>query len=77
MMEKILVVDDEREIADRIELYLTNESYAVIKCYNATDALRFVNQQEMDAARYEWLRSVPAHPGAAYLSHFDADGKRC
>lgn len=50
MKEKILVVDDEREIADLVELYLTNEGYDVIKCYNATDALQFVNQQEMDAA---------------------------
>ena len=49
MKEKILVVDDEREIADLVELYLTNEGYDVIKCYNATDALQFVNQQEMDA----------------------------
>lgn len=44
------MVDDEREIADLVELYLTNEGYDVIKCYNATDALQFVNQQEMDAA---------------------------
>ena len=53
MKEKILVVDDEREIADLVELYLTNEGYDVIKCYNATDALQFVNQQEMDAAILE------------------------
>lgn len=50
MQEKILVVDDEREIADLIELYLTNEGYVVKKCYCATDALQFVNNQEMDAA---------------------------
>lgn len=50
MKENILVVDDEREIADLIKLYLTNEGYAVMKCYNAADALAFVHQQEMDAA---------------------------
>lgn len=50
MKENILVVDDEREIADLIELYLINEGYAVMKCYNAADALAFVHQQEMDAA---------------------------
>ena len=50
MKEKILIVDDEQEIADLIELYLANENYVVIKCYNATDALQFVNQQEIDAA---------------------------
>lgn len=29
-MEKILVVDDEREIADLIEVYLQNENYVQI-----------------------------------------------
>ena len=31
MPEKILVVDDEIEIADLVELYLKNENYAVHK----------------------------------------------
>ncbi len=29
MKEKILIIDDEREIADLIELYLQNENYEV------------------------------------------------
>lgn len=29
MSEKILVVDDEREIADLLEVYLKNENYTV------------------------------------------------
>ena len=32
MGSKILVVDDEREIADVIELYLKNENFEVEKC---------------------------------------------
>ena len=32
-MENILVVDDEKEIADLIELYLMNENYRVYKFY--------------------------------------------
>lgn len=39
MNEKILVVDDEKEIADLVEVYLKNEGYAVCKFYNGTDAL--------------------------------------
>lgn len=39
MGEKILIVDDEVEIADLIEVYLTNENYEVFKFYNAADAL--------------------------------------
>ena len=40
-MEKtnILVVDDEREIADFIEVYLQNEDYRVFKFYNGQEAL--------------------------------------
>jgi len=33
MTDKILVVDDEREIADLIEVYLRNEDYRTVKCY--------------------------------------------
>ena len=35
MPDNILVVDDEREIADLVELYLQNENYAVFKFYSA------------------------------------------
>lgn len=39
MPEKILVVDDEKEIADLVELYLKNENYEVCKFYTAQEAL--------------------------------------
>ena len=32
MNEKILVVDDEKEIADLLEVYLKNDNYIVHKC---------------------------------------------
>ena len=38
----VLVVDDEKEIADFIELYLKNENYNVHKFYNGKDALACV-----------------------------------
>ncbi len=41
-MEHILVVDDEKEIADLVEVCLRNENYEVYKFYNATDALACV-----------------------------------
>lgn len=49
-MEKILVVDDERDIADLIEVYLKNENYTVFKSYTAEDALRCIEMQELDLA---------------------------
>ena len=33
MAEKVLVVDDERDIADLLEVYLQNENYDVYKYY--------------------------------------------
>ena len=39
----ILVVDDEKEIADVVELYLQNDQYKVFKFYNGQDALDCIN----------------------------------
>lgn len=39
MSYKVLVVDDESEIADLIEMYLQNENYTVYKSYTAQSAL--------------------------------------
>ena len=39
MSNRILVVDDEREIADLVALYLENEGYQVFKFYTAVEAL--------------------------------------
>lgn len=50
MSEKILVVDDEKEIADLIEVYLKNDGYTVYKYYNGIDALKCINEQELDLA---------------------------
>lgn len=50
MNEKILIVDDEREIADLVELYLQNEDYQVFKFYNATDALGCIQDTVLDLA---------------------------
>lgn len=50
MGAKILVVDDEKEIADLIELYLQNDGYTVYKCYNGTDALECIRTTELDLA---------------------------
>ena len=46
----VLVVDDEKEIADFIELYLKNENYQVCKFYNGAGALECVKQEQIDLA---------------------------
>ncbi len=50
MSEKILVVDDEKEIADLVELYLKNENYEVCKFYTAQEALACIASTELDLA---------------------------
>ncbi|HCT91342.1 MAG TPA: VanR-ABDEGLN family DNA-binding response regulator [Lachnospiraceae bacterium] len=50
MSDKILVVDDEREIADLVALYLENEGFAVVTCYNGTDALAYLEKEPPDLA---------------------------
>jgi two-component system, OmpR family, response regulator VanR len=47
---KIVVVDDEKEIADLITLYLTNEAYEVHTFYNGTDALAYMEAETPDLA---------------------------
>ena len=50
MDEKVLVVDDEKEIADLVEVYLQNEGYHVYKFYNAKDALDCVKSTSFQLA---------------------------
>ena len=50
MNEKILVVDDEKELADLVEVYLKNDGYTVYKFYNGTDALKCVESTHLDLA---------------------------
>lgn len=46
-MYRILVCDDEKEIADAVEIYLMNEGYEVVKAYDGIQALEAVENQEL------------------------------
>ena len=50
MSLNILLVDDEKEIVELLALYLQNEEYHIIKCYNAAQALAAVEKNELDLA---------------------------
>ena len=50
MNERILVVDDERDIADLLEVYLNNDGFQVRKFYNAADALACVEREDIALA---------------------------
>ena len=46
----VLVLDDEKEIADLVEVYLKNEDYNVYKFYDSEDAIRCINTEKIDIA---------------------------
>lgn len=46
----ILVLDDEKEIADLVELYLKNENYNIYKFYNSKDAIKCIDREKIDLA---------------------------
>lgn len=50
MKKTIVVVDDEKEIADIIEMYLANEDFEVKKFYNGEEAIEYINDNGADLA---------------------------
>ena len=50
MDEKILVAEDEKEIADLVALYRENEGFQVVKCYTGAEALRAVDRHTLELA---------------------------
>ena len=47
MVNKILVVDDEKEIRNLIEIYLKNEGYEVIKARDGEEALEILEKEDI------------------------------
>lgn len=50
MDDKILIVDDEQEIADLVAIYLENEGFTVFKYYNPKEALGCIQEENLDLA---------------------------
>lgn len=50
MADKILIVDDEKEIADLVELYLKNENCEIYKFYTASEAISSMENIKYDLA---------------------------
>lgn len=49
-MNNILIVDDEKEIADVVELYLQSDQYKIFKFYTGEDALECIRTTKIDLA---------------------------
>ena len=46
----ILIVDDEKEIADLVEVYLKNEGFSVRKAYSGKEAADYIENEDFDLA---------------------------
>lgn len=46
-MYNILVCDDDKEIVEAIEIYLSQEGYHILKAYDGTEALRILEKEEV------------------------------
>lgn len=46
-MQSILVCDDDREIVDAIEIYLTREGYRVLKAYDGLEAIEILKKESV------------------------------
>lgn len=46
----ILIVEDEKEIADAIEIYLNNQGYNVFKAHNGIEGLEIIDKEELHLA---------------------------
>ena len=47
-MANILVCDDDKDIVEAIEIYLTQEGYCILKAYDGQEALDILNSETVD-----------------------------
>lgn len=50
MSTNIMIVDDEKDIADLVQIYLENDGFKVFKFYNGKDALECAQHEKLDLA---------------------------
>ena len=46
-METILVCDDDKEIVDAIEIYLSQEGYRILKAYDGLQAVDILQREDV------------------------------
>lgn len=65
MTVNILIADDEKEIADLVELYLKNEGYGVFKAYSGAQAEEIIGREDISLALLDVM--LPDTDGFALL----------
>lgn len=61
----ILVVDDEKEIADVVEIYLLNQGYKVFKANNGLEGMKIVDKEDIHLAIIDMM--MPEMDGATMI----------
>lgn len=70
----ILVLDDEKEIADLVELFLINEGYKVFKFYESEPAIKCIESTHLDLALLDVM--LPDTDGFSILRKIRENGLR-
>ena len=47
-MYTVLVCDDDKEIVEAIEIYLSQEGYQILKAYDGEQALKVLSEEKVD-----------------------------
>ena len=47
-MYNILVCDDDKEIVEAIEIYLSQEGYRILKAYDGMEAIKILESEEVN-----------------------------
>ena len=72
MNERILVADDEPDIADLVCLYLQNENFQTIPCYSGREALEQIQKEKPDLAILDIM--MPGLDGLSVLQYIREEG---
>jgi len=58
MSDKVLIVEDEKEIANAIEIYLKNQGYDVFKAENGKEGLKVIEEEAIDLALVDVMMPI-------------------
>ncbi len=73
MTERILIVDDERNLRESLSEALTQAGYEVLTASNGEEGYAIIQQQELDLLLCDWR--MPEMDGAALLSLLREEGR--
>ena len=70
-MYNILVCDDDKEIVEAIEIYLSQEGYKVLKAYDGEEALKLLDKHKVDLLIIDVMMRNVKNPGKTeYADHY-------